>query len=267
VVAAKRGQCSLPARSALAGTHARNPEKAEAPSGCSRCGRSCDYPPTFRPKPVGSVSPVDSGPQAGPGCSSQSRHGPLPGCIQGGLPRALSDSEPTPKGRLSPLRSPGCFDGWEGTPHRAQLPARSLFGFRERVRSFAGGSEALSDNRQLTTDARSPEGARLAPRPLGALRWSVLSLRWSSVPTCVVSSDPSGQDLGCPVGCGRPLRRGLLPSALEGRNPRNVGKPTRPTVASSNPTRDPFSRTNRGFVALEVTLVWFVSHLSRIVRA
>ncbi len=32
---------------------ARNPEKAEAPSGCSRCGRSCDYPPTFRPKPVG----------------------------------------------------------------------------------------------------------------------------------------------------------------------------------------------------------------------
>jgi hypothetical protein len=68
------------------------------------------------------VVPVDSGPQTGPGCSLRSRCDPLPRNIQVVLPRALSDSEPTPRGRLSPVRSPASFDVGEGIRCRDQLP-------------------------------------------------------------------------------------------------------------------------------------------------
>ena len=91
----------------------------------------------------GSVFPVDSDPQAGPGCVFRRRCGPLPRCIQVQLSRSLSTAVSTPRGRLSPVRSPASSDDWEAIRCRAQLPMKWLVRFRGRAATFAYPREAL----------------------------------------------------------------------------------------------------------------------------
>lgn len=73
------------------------------------------------------------------------RCGPLPRYTQVRLPRSLSAVEPTPRGRLSPVRSPASSDGGEAIRCLTEMPAKGLVRFRGRTASFAAHREPLGD--------------------------------------------------------------------------------------------------------------------------